>query len=660
MEIPLLYDIVIIFGLAIVVLYLCHRFHIPTVVGLLLTGILVGPYGFGLVQAIHEVEVMAEIGIVLLLFTIGIEFSLENLLRIRKSVLLGGFIQVFLTILSSFALVQIIGTAFNKSLFIGFLVALSSTAIVLKLFQEKGEVDSPHGRSALGILIFQDIIIVPMILITPLLAGTTTSMGESVILLLAKALGIILIVVISTKWIVPNVLFQITKTRNQEIFLMSIVVIGLGIAWLTSMAGLSLALGAFLAGLIISESKYSHQALGNILPFRDVFLSFFFVSIGMLLDIGFLVQNLGLVLLITLLVLVSKFLIAGFATTILGFPLRTAIMVGLALSQVGEFSFILSRIGLDHGLLSQNMYQIFLSCSVLTMAATPFLMISAPHFTDLILKLHIPKRLVAGFFPVSENTIEDLTDHLVIIGFGLNGKNVARAARVSGIPYTVIETNPETVRNEQARGEPIHYGDASQEMVLQHANIQNARIVVVAINDPAMTRRITETLRRLNPNVHLIIRSRYLSEMKPLYDLGASEVIPEEFETSIEIFTHVLAKYLVPRDQIESLIAEIRSDSYEMFRGPIKDVLSVNDIHLQLPNIEIGTLSLKEDSFLVGKSLAEAALRSKYEVTVLAIQRDGRLVFNPKVDLAFQVNDMLFVLGTPAQVAEVARLTQSS
>ena len=199
MEIPLLYDIVIIFGLAIVVLYLCHRFHIPTVVGLLLTGILVGPYGFGLVQAIHEVEVMAEIGIVLLLFTIGIEFSLENLLRIRKSVLLGGFIQVFLTILSSFALVQIIGTAFNKSLFIGFLVALSSTAIVLKLFQEKGEVDSPHGRSALGILIFQDIIIVPMILITPLLAGTTTSMGESVILLLAKALGIILIVVISTK-----------------------------------------------------------------------------------------------------------------------------------------------------------------------------------------------------------------------------------------------------------------------------------------------------------------------------------------------------------------------------------------------------------------------------------------------------------------------------
>ncbi|MBW2366158.1 MAG: cation:proton antiporter, partial [Deltaproteobacteria bacterium] len=274
MEIPLLNDIVVIFGLAIAVLFICHRLRVQAVVGYLLTGIFVGPYGFGLVKAVHEVEILAEIGIVLLLFTIGIEFSLKKLLQIRKSVLMGGSLQVLLTFLATLFIAMRFGQVFGEAVFIGFLVALSSTAIVLKLIQERAEVDSPHGRTILGILIFQDIIIVPMILLTPLLAGATGNLGESVLILLAKGIGIILLVMVGTKWIVPQVLYQITRTRNQEIFLLSVVVICLGVAWLTSKAGLSLALGAFLAGLIISESEYSHQALGNILPFRDVFTSF--------------------------------------------------------------------------------------------------------------------------------------------------------------------------------------------------------------------------------------------------------------------------------------------------------------------------------------------------------------------------------------------------
>jgi len=440
MEIPLLKDILILFGLAIAVLLICHRLHVSTIVGFLLTGILAGPHGLGMISAVHEVEILAEIGIVLLLFTIGIEFSLGNLLQIRRSVLIGGSFQVLLTIMVTYLISMQLGLEFGQSVFIGFLVSLSSTAIVLKLIQERAEVDSPHGRTTLGILIFQDVIIVPMILVTPLLAGATGNLGQSLLVLLAKGIGIILLVMVSAKWIVPYLLYQIARTRNRELFLLSVVVICLAVAWMTSSAGLSLALGAFLAGLIISESEYSHQALGNILPFRDVFTSFFFVSVGMLLDVGFLFQRPGFIALTALCVLVLKSVIAGSVTILLRVPLRTGILVGLALSQVGEFSFILSRTGIEHGLLTENIYQIFLSVSVLTMAATPFIIALAPRMADLVLRLPMPGRLKSGLYPVLETSVECKKDHLMIIGFGVNGRNLARAARVGGIfhAYPVV------------------------------------------------------------------------------------------------------------------------------------------------------------------------------------------------------------------------------
>ncbi len=653
MEIPLLNDIIIIFGLSIGILCICYRLRVPAIVGFLLAGILAGPHGLGLVKAVHEVELLAEVGVVLLLFTIGIELSLEKLLQIKKSVLMGGSIQVLLTFLATSVIARQLGQTIGNSIFIGFLISLSSTAIVLKLIQEKAEVDSPHGRTTLGILIFQDIIIVPMILITPLLAGATGGAGVSVPVLIAKGAGIIGLVIVSAKWIVPKVLYQIARTRSRELFLLSVVVICLAVAWLTSSAGLSLALGAFLAGLIISESEYSHQALGNILPFRDVFTSFFFVSIGMLLDVGFLFRHPGTIILIALGIVFLKSIIAGFATVLLGFPFRTSILVGLALSQVGEFSFILSKTGVEHGLLSGNIYQMFLSFSVLTMAATPFIITLAPRLSDIILRLPLPKRLISGFYPVPDVKVKVKKDHLIIIGFGINGRNVARAARLSGIPYAVIEMNPETVRTEQAQGEPIFYGDSTQEAVLQHANIKNARIVVTAINDPSATRRITEIIRRLNPKVHLIVRTRYLQEMEPLYELGANEVIPEEFETSVEIFTRVLCKYLIPRNEIEKLIAEIRSDGYEMLRSFYKKSLSVSDLKLQLPDVEISALKVAERSPLVGKSIAEINLRKRFGVTVLAIRRNSQILSNPRADTQFISDDTLVVLGLPEKIANL-------
>ena len=657
MEIPLLKDIIVIFGLSIAILFACNQLRVPTIVGFLLTGILAGPYGFGLIHALHEVEILAEIGIVLLLFTIGIEFSLKRMLQIRKSILMGGSIQVLLTLWVTFLIARQLGQPVGEALFMGFLISLSSTAIVLKLIQERAEVDSPHGHTTLGILIFQDIIIVPMILVTPLLAGATDGSGEPALVLVAKGIGIIGLVFVSAKWIVPQVLYQIARTRSRELFILCVVAICLAVAWITSNTGLSLALGAFLAGLIISESEYSHQALGNILPFRDLFTTFFFVSIGMLFDVAFLFRQPGTIMLIALGVLLLKSTIAGVAAVLLGFPLRTALLVGLALGQVGEFSFILSKTGVEHGLLAGSNYQMFLAFSILSMAATPFIINLAPRLSDIILGLPLPKRLISGFASLPMKTVEIKKRHLIIIGFGLTGRNVARAAGVSGIPYTIIEMNPETVRSEQAKGEPICYGDSTHDPVLEHANIKEARIVVTAINDPAATRRITEIVRRLNPNVYLIVRTRYLQEMKSLYELGADEVIPEEFETSVEIFIRVLTKYLIPRDKIKKLVTEVRADGYEMFRSLSLKSTSFSDLKLHLPNIEISTFKVAEKSFLVGKSLIQLDLRRRFGVSVLAINRDSQILPNPHGDTQFNVGDLLFVLGPSDKVAEVAGLS---
>ena len=656
MQTILLNDILTIFGLSVAVLYICHRVQVPTVVGFLLTGLLAGPHGLGLVKAIEAIELLAEVGVVLLLFVIGLEFSLKSLWKIRKLVLVSGFSQVLLTFLAALIIVRALGRSLPEAVFIGFLVSLSSTAIVMKILQEKAEVESPHGNTTLGILIFQDIIVVPMMLFIPLLTGTAGNYGEKFLIFLAEGVGIILLVIIGSRWVVPWILYQVTKTRIPELFLLSVVVICLLVAWGTYNVGLSLALGAFLAGLIISESEYSHQVIGNFIPFRDVFTSFFFVSVGMLLDLNFLIQQPVSIALITVGVLGLKTLIAAFAVALTGLPLRTVIIVGMALCQVGEFSFILAKTGIEYDLLAEGMYQMFLAVSVLTMAATPFVMAVAPSVADIFLRLPLPRKLKRGSYPLRETRRVHEKDHLIIIGFGINGKNLARAARASRIPYVIIEINPESVREERAKGEPIYYGDATQEAVLQHARIKEARAVVIVINDPTATRRITQLARRMNPKIHIIVRTRFLREMGPLYELGANEVIPEEFETSVEIFARVLGKYLQPKEEIEKFIAEVRSENYGMLRTLSKEATSCLDVAQCLPDFEIVSFRVGKKSTVAGKTLAQIAMRKKYGVTLLAVRRNAELIYNPDPEIQFFENDLLVVIGQPEKISKVASL----
>ena len=657
MEIPYLQDIIIIFSLSIAVLFVCHLLRIPAIVGFIITGLLIGPHGLAVVKSVDEVEILADIGIVLLLFTIGIEFSVKKLLHIKKSAILGGSLQVFITILVTFFIARQLGFQFDVSVFLGFLIALSSTAIVLTILQSRAEIDSPHGRTAFAILIFQDIIIVPMMLFTPYLSGMTGDAGISIFFLALKGIGIILLVYVSAKWIVPKVLYQITKTRIRELFLLVIFVICLATVWITSSAGLSLALGAFLAGLIISNSEYSHHALSNVLPFRDIFISFFFISIGMLLDIRFLMMQPVFIGLVALSVLALKTIIAGSITLLLGYPLRTGILVGLTLSQVGEFSFILSKTGIDHGLLSGDNYQLFLSVSVLTMATTPFIIALAPRIADSKLLVRLPGKLKTGLYHKREIRKTKKQDHLIIIGYGVNGRNLARAAKAANIPYMIIEMNPDTVLAEKERGEPIQYGDATNESLLKNANIKEAKILVVAISDPTATNRITRMARQLNPTIYIIVRTRFIQRIKPLYTLGADEVIPEEFETSVEIFTRVLMKYLVPRDEINKFISEVRSDSYEMFRSASFESSSLQDLNIHFPEVKIITIRIGEKSSFINQSLSEIKLREVHGVTVLAIQRDLQILSNPGGNTKIRVHDILVLLGKPKKIAALKILS---
>ncbi len=663
MELSLVTDIVKLFALSIVVLLLFGRLRIPSIVGFLITGIVAGPHGLGLIKAVHEVELLAEIGIIFLLFTIGIHFSIKELLRVKKSVLLGGSLQVALTTLAMVGVSQALGWDLARSLFLGWLLALSSTAIVLKLLEERAEMATPQGRNAVAILIFQDIIIFPMILFTPLLAGAAGNVSETLLLLAVKVIGLVAVVIVSARYLVPGFLYQIVRTRSRELFLLSVVVICFAVAWLTSSVGLSLSLGAFLAGLIISESEYSHEAMGNVMPFRDVFLSLFFVSIGMLLDVRVLFAQPLLILSITIGVILLKTLLATLAVFILGFPLRTCLIAGLTLSQVGEFSFILSRTGLSYELLTTETYQIFLAVSLVTMAATPFIMRLAPGVGDWIAELPLPEGLKLGLYPLNTEHVkterEQLKDHLIIIGYGLNGRNLARAARGSGIPYIIIEMNPDTVRAERAKSEPIFYGDATKQTTLEHAHISTCRVVVIAISDAAATRNITTVCKRYYPHVHVIARTRFLQEMEPLHDLGADEVIPEEFETSVQIFTRVLRHYLIPNQEIEKFVAELRLHDYETLRRVSKPV-TFTTLKQTIPELEISTFRLTKKSPFAGKSLAEIDLQNRYEVTALLIQRDGEAHIQPKGRTKLQANDAVTIIGKPDKIAELDAVLRAS
>ena len=669
MEFSVLAHVDVILGFAILILTIFYKFEVPPVLGFLVTGMLIGPYGLGILNGGQNMELNAELGIIFLLFTIGVDLSLKELWKMKKAVMAGGTLQILFT--TTLVLIVCTGLGFSPatSVFIGFLISLSSTAIVLKVLQDRNEVYTPHGKTSLAILIFQDLAIVPLILITPMLAGSSVSFEGALPNIFFKGSLIILVFILSAKFLVPWIFYHVGKTGSKQLFFVSVVFICLSAAIFTSSIGLSLALGAFLAGIVISGSQYSQQAMGNILPLKDMFMSFFFVSIGMLLDIGYLLDHLPLLILATITLIVIKSIAGVGVTFLLGSPLRTTILTGLALSQVGEFSFVLSRLGLEYSLLTEETYQAFLAVSIITMGVTPFVINASYKPADFIVKkassTAFGMKLVHGIYsePLDdeEKTEPQIKDHLIIVGFGFSGKTISKAAKAAGIPYIIVEMNPETVQQEKTKGEKIQYGDATFGAVLEHAGIKNARVLVIGISDAAATRKIVETAKELNPNVCIIAKVRDLQEMKRLNALGADEIIPEEYETSVEIFVRLLEKYLVPREDIEKMVNDVRANGYRRLRKLVVDTgidsgFSIKD---GLPGIDIQVLKVGRGSDFDGKTLADLEFRKKHGVTVLSVRRGSDMIYTPEGDFLLQANDACILLGKPEDLYNVRKFFES-
>lgn len=643
-----LIDITLIFAIAVAAVLVCHRLRIPSSVGFLLAGVLVGPDALGFVEGAEQVELLSEIGVVLLLFVIGLEFSISGLVEMRKQFFLGGTVQMLGTALivgtGTFAL----GATVTQSVFLGFVVSLSSTAIVLQMLQERVELDSPHGRVVVGTLIFQDLAVVPLMLLAPLLAGSVDAeqaVGGGTLIALARIVAILVGGYIAYRWVVPWLLHQLARTGSREGFLLGVIVTVALIALATHEVGLSLALGAFVAGLIISESPYAHQAVAVMLPFRDVFMSLFFVSVGMLLDIQYLLAHPGELALLTAGILLIKPFVGAIAGFALGLPVRNAVLAGIALGQIGEFSLVATRVGVSVGLLDAVVFQTVLDTAVLSMLIAPGLFALGPRIADAAQRLPLGPRLRSGFGGARVSSAHEYAGHIIIVGFGVTGRNVARAAEKAGVPYAAIELNPETVRTEQEAGGHVHYGDATNREVLEHVDADKAKAFVIAINDPAGARRVTELARRVAPDAFIIVRSRYVREATSLHALGADEVVADEIEVSIEVFARVLARCLVPREEIERYVDETRCEWRERARRLAPEATTMMDLRVHLPDLATRTFRLSDASPLAGRTIAESGLRAEYGVTVLAVQRGAETIGNPVGATVLEAGDALFVIG---------------
>lgn len=644
-ELVFLKSLVIILGISAVVVFALNRIRVPSIVGFLLAGILLGPYGLHVIKDINTIQVFAEIGVILLLFTIGLEFSLSRFLKMRLEVFGIGGLQVATTVAAAALITYQWTRDYNTAVFTGFLTALSSTAIVMKLLSDKAELDSPHGRTSVGILIFQDLCVVPFMLFIPIMSGSggLTALATT----FSKALVIIGMVLLSARWLVPGLLHQIVRTRNRELFVISIVVLCFGTAFLTSEFGLSLALGAFLAGLVISESEYSFEATSTILPFRDSFNGLFFISVGMLMDTSFFVDNILTVLPLVFGLSILKFITGLFSMTLFGRPLRTSIQSSMDLGQVGEFSFVLAVAGLSAGLISNEMYQWFLSAAVCTMLLTPFVMQISPFISTRLSSHRTLQRLERQKGRSGEQDFPvERKDHVIVVGFGLNGRNLARVLREAAIPYVVLEFNADTVRDMKKHGEPIYYGDGTKTEVLHHLGIKKAKTIVVAISDPASCRSIVSTARRQNSDLFIIARTRYSTEVDDLLKLGADEVIPEEFETSVEIFSRVLGTYQVPKNEIFNFADMIREDGYRALRQKhTSERKPLFDKYAVISDIGVEVCAVTNDSPVIGKSIEELRFRADTGATIIAVERDAKMHASPDPGFRFKAGDTVFITG---------------
>lgn len=636
---PHLLDLVVLLGAAVSVLLLARWLRLPPIAGLLLAGVLVGPTGLGGIRNPHTVEVLAELGVVLLLFVIGLEISRQQLSRLRRFILVGGSVQAAATVALTFVVSVFLGLSARTALFLGFVVALSSTAIVLKLYSERAELDAPQGRAVMGVLVMQDLLVVPLLLLVPILAGRSDASGPGLLVRFGGGLGLIAALFVAGRFLLPRLLQRLARSRIHELFLLAGLFACLGAALVTEALGFSMALGAFIAGLLIAESEYAHQVLAETAPFRDLFSSLFFVSIGMLVDLHFVAANLAAVLLVGLGILLLKLAAGTFAIRLLRLPWRVALLAGFGLAQVGEFSFVLLQVGLSHELITAQLHHLVLAAAVLTLLAAPLVIAEAPRLASWVTRGRDAE-------PASPRA-RDV--QVVIAGLGLNGRNLSRVLRAANISYRIVDLDPRKADRARRDGEPILFGDITRRDIQLESGIEDARIAVFALSDAQAQRTALRLARSLNPEICLLVRTRQLDEIEELVALGADAVIAEELETSIEIVTRVLDRLHVPGNVIRAQARLLRAETYEMLRQPTPLPLSPA-LAKALAAGATETALLSSEDAAVGHTLADLRLRTLTGASVIAVVRADQAITNPGIDLVFEPGDVLVLVGGHAQI----------
>ena len=634
MDIHLLQNMAVILITAVIVLLIFNKLKLPTMIGLFITGIVLG-------HAINDtsmISTLSELGVVFLLFIIGLEFSIEKFSAIKRYALIGGILQVTLTTALVTLLGLALGLTLNSAIFLGFLVAFSSTAIVMKIMQQKHLNHSVQGRVTLGILIFQDIAVIVVILITPLLGGQSIELHTFPALLI-KIIGIAILIFIGAKWFIPLALKDAAKTKNRDLFMLLTLFICMGTTFATSLIGIGPELGAFLAGLLISNTEYSHQTLGYIQPFQDVFMSLFFISIGLMVNLHLFLYNIGIILALTAIILVIKFTATLLTGKALNLPNKISISIAILLSQIGEFSFVLAREGMSYGLMTKEFFSIFLGVSILTMSVSPFLQKLTPQITRLLGRIsYFQEDEELKTLPEELSEAQPITDHVILVGMGRVGKQMTKACNQFHVPILAVDMNPIIVEQQQNLGVPIIYGNASNENVLKQLRVTSAQCIVISASTYEGTLKTIDTARRLNPDIHIIVRTKYLKNIEEVIEAGADEVIPKEFETSILMFTRIMDYYNKDMDEIAEAVNDLRSDNYDAFRS-----VSSEDVSAYLSNsfteVELDSIRVYNDAHISDFPF------EKNNLTITSVIRDNSTIIYIDDNFQFLEDDIILFTG---------------
>ena len=629
---------------AVLAVALFRKLRLPAMLAYFLVGVVLGPHTSGLLPDSDANREFAEFGIVFLMFSIGLEFSLPQLYAMRKKVLGLGGSQVFVTLGIVMGIAKLAGLDWSAAFVIGAAVTMSSTAIVSKILAERVDLNSRHGRLSIGVLLFQDIAVVPILVLIPALGVAGTNLTDVLGLAMLKAAGMLLFLFTIGKWLINPWFNLVASQRSRELFVMNVLMVTLLLAYATKLAGLSYALGAFIAGMLISETKFRYQVESDISAFRDIFLGLFFISVGMLLDVQQIVNNIGVILLVLFALVLFKAAIVTLVVRLVKYESGVAIRTGLILAQAGEFSFVILALGVEQKLVSGPALQVILAASLLSMVIAPFLI----QYNG-----RIARKLVQSYSRNSGQVVQDIDDvgkhlhnHVIICGYGRSGQYLARFLREENIPYIALDIDPSRVLEAATAGENVMFGDAARRVVLEAAGGARAKALVISYADNRAAMKILHIVQENYPQLPVIVRTVDDTNMEALREAGAAEVVPEILEGSLMLASHALMLLGVPLNRVVKRIRIFREERYKLFKGYFHGISDAENEDLANQQVRLHSVIISPGTFAIGRNLADMHLEN-FDVEVKSIRRPNSNGSQPSEESILAEGDVIVLLGQP-------------